>query len=85
MRLSRRSIGSLKAVIEDPSSRTRPVSSAVPRRFRGTQWRLDRVRFNVPWLRFTVLPGIDQQIVAGVAAAMILHTIPLLAALLAGP
>ena len=86
VRLSRRSIGSLKAVIEDPLVEDTAGVERGSAAFSWTQWRpWDRVRFNVPWLRFTVLPGIDQQIVAGVAAAMILHTMPLLAALLAGP
>src|SRR5688572_29193780 len=86
VRLSERSLGSLKAVIEDPLVEDTAGVERGPALFSWAQWTpWDRVRFKVPWLRFTVLPGLDQQILAGAAAAMILHAMPLLAALLAGP
>jgi hypothetical protein len=86
VRLSSRSIDSLKAVIEDPLIEDTAGVERGRASFSWAQWKpWDRVRFRVPWLRFTVLPGIDQQIVAGAAAAMLLHAMPLLVALLAGP
>jgi hypothetical protein len=86
VRLSARSIGSLKAVIEDPLVEDTAGVERGRAAFSWTQWPpWDRLRFRLPWLRFTLLPGIDQQIVAGAAAATILHAMPLLAALLAGP
>jgi hypothetical protein len=86
VRLSARSIDSLKAVIEDPLIEDTAGVERGRAAFSWSQWRpWDRVRFRVPWLRFTLLPGIDQQIVAGAAAAILLHAMPLLAALLAGP
>jgi hypothetical protein len=86
VRLSARSIGSLKAVIEDPLIEDTAGVERGPAALSWAQWPpWDRLRFRFPWLRFTILPGIDQQIVAGAAAAIILHAMPLLAALLAGP
>jgi hypothetical protein len=86
VRLSARSIGSLKSVIDDPLVEDTAGVERGPAAFSWSQWKpWDRARFHVPWLRFTVLPGLDQQILAGAAAAMILHAMPLLAALLAGP
>ena len=86
VRLSARSIDALKSVIEDPLVEDTAGVERGPAVFSWSQWKpWDRLRFKVPWLRFTVLPGLDQQILAGAAAAMILHAMPLLAALLAGP
>ena len=86
VRLSARSIDSLKAVIEDPLIEDTAGVERGRAAFSWSQWPpWDRVRFRVPWLRFTVLPGLDQQIVAGAAAAILLHAMPLLVALLAGP
>lgn len=86
VRMSAQSIGSLKAVIEDPLIEDTAGVERGRAAFSWAQWPpWDRVRFRFPWLRFTLLPGIDQQIVAGAAAAIILHAMPLLAALLAGP
>ena len=86
VRLSPRAVGSLKSVIEDPLVEDTAGVERGPAAFSWAQWKpWDRVRFRVPWLRFTLLPGLDEQILAGAAAAMILHAMPLLAALLAGP
>ncbi len=86
VRLSARSVDSLKSMIEDPLIEDTAGVERGPAVFSWSQWTpWDRLRFKVPWLRFTVLPGLDQQILAGAAAAMILHAMPLLAALLAGP
>ena len=86
VRLSSRSIDSLQAVIEDPLIEDTAGVERGRAAFSWAQWKpWDRVRFRVPWLRFTLLPGIDQQIVAGAAAAMLLHAMPLVVALLAGP
>lgn len=86
VRLSERSLESLGSLIDDP----RVDDTAGVERGSGSlswaQWPLwDRVRFRVAALRLTVLPGIDQQIVAGAAAAILLYAMPLVAALLAGP
>jgi hypothetical protein len=86
VRLSARSIDSLKTVIEDPLIEDTAGVERGRAAFSWSQWPpWDRVRFRVPWLRFTLLPGIDEQIVAGAAAAVLLHAMPLVAALLAGP
>jgi hypothetical protein len=86
VRLSARSIASLDEMIEDPLIEDTAGVERGRAEFSWGQWPpWDRLRFRLPWLRFTLLPGIDQQIVAGAAAAIILHAIPLLAALLAGP
>jgi hypothetical protein len=84
--LSPRSIDSLKSLIEDPLIEDTAGVERGRAAFSWTQWPVwDRLRFHVGWFRFSLLPGIDQQIAAGAAAAMIVHAMPLLAALLAGP
>jgi hypothetical protein len=86
VRLSARSLDSLKSVIEDPLIEDTAGVERGRAAFSWSQWPpWDRVRFRAPWLRFTLLPGIDEQIVAGAAAAIVLHAMPLLVALLAGP
>ncbi len=86
VRLSERSLDSLRALIEDPRIDDTAGVERGPGDFSWAQWPLwERVRFRFDALRFTLLPGIDQQIVAGVAAALQLYVMPLLAALLAGP
>jgi hypothetical protein len=86
VRLSDHSMGSLRALIEDPFIEDTAGIERGPAAFSWTQWPIwDRVRFRVAPLRFSVLPGLDQQIAAGAVAAIILHALPLAAALLAGP
>jgi hypothetical protein len=86
VRLSEQSLGSLRALIDDNRIDDTAGVERGSGSFTWSQWApWDRVRFQVAALRFTLLPGIDQQIVAGVTAAMIVQAIPLFAALLAGP
>jgi hypothetical protein len=86
VRLSSQSIDALHALIEDPLIEDTAGVERGRGGFSWTQWPAwDRLRFRFKWLRFSFLPSIDQQIAAGAAAAMIVHAMPLLAALLAGP
>jgi hypothetical protein len=86
VRLSSQSIDALPALIEDPVIEDTAGVERGRGAFSWTQWPVwDRLRFRFEWLRFSLLPSIDQQIAAGAAAAMIVHAMPLLAALLAGP
>jgi len=86
VKLSDQSLGSLRVLIEDPRVEDTAGVERGPGLFTWSQWPLwDRIRFRVAPLRFTLLPGIDQQIFAGMAAAMIVQAMPLIAALLAGP
>src|SRR6185503_11532556 len=86
VRLSARSLNSLRALIADPLIEDTAGVERGPASFSWTQWPVwERVRFRVPFLRFTLLPAIDRPIAAGAAAAILLYAIPLLAALLAVP
>ena len=86
VRLSEQSLGLLRALIDDPRIDDTAGVERGPGSFTWAQWApWDRLRFRFGALRFTLLPGIDQQIVAGAAAAMIVQAMPLIAALLAGP
>lgn len=86
VRLSQRSLGSLRALIDDQRIDDTAGVERGAGSFTWSQWApWDRVRFRFATLRFTLLPGIDQQVVAGVAASMIVQVLPLIAALLAGP
>ena len=86
VRLSARSLDSLRALIDDPVVDDTADVERGAARFSWVEWPVwDRLRFRFAVLRFTLLPGIDQQLAAGAAAAMILQAMPLIAALLAGP
>ena len=86
VRLSPQSIDALRALLDDPLIEDTAGVERGRGAFSWTQWPAwDRLRFRFDWLRFSLLPGIDQQIAAGAAAAMIMYVMPLLAALLAGP
>jgi hypothetical protein len=86
VRLSARSFNSLRSLIADPLVEDTAGVERGPASFSWTQWPVwERVRFRVPFLRFTLLPAIDRPIAAGAAAAILLYAIPLVAALLAGP
>lgn len=86
VRLSERALVSLRELIDDPLIDDTAGVERGRAAFSWTQWPVwDRLRFRLAWLRFSVLPGIDEQIAAGAAAAMLLHAMPLIAALLAGP
>jgi hypothetical protein len=86
LRLSAHSLDSLRALIDDPVIEDTAGVERSRAAFSWSQWPLwYRLRFRVAPLQFSMLPGIDQQLAAGAAAAMILHAVPLLAALLAGP
>lgn len=86
VRLSGQSLSSLRALIEDPRIDDTAGIERGSGSFTWAQWApWDRLRFRVAALRFTLLPGIDRQIVAGAAAALMVQAMPLIAVLLAGP
>ena len=86
VRLSERSLGLLRALIDDPQIEDTGRMERGSASFTRAQWpMLDRARFNVPALRTKLLPGIDGSFEAGMAAAMMAYAMPLLALLLLIP
>ena len=86
VRLSERSLGMLRALVDDPQIDDTGRMERGSGRFTLAQWSLlDRALFHVPVLRLKLLPGIDDSFEAGVAAAMMAHAMPLLALLLLIP
>jgi hypothetical protein len=86
VRLSARSLDSLRAIIDDPRVEDTADVERGAARFSWSEWPVwKRLPFRFGWLRWTLLPGIDQPLAAGAAAAMILYAIPLLAAVFAIP
>ena len=83
VRLSARSLDLLRALVDDPqiedTSRLERGSATFSREY----WPLvDRALFKYPWLRVRLLPGIDRPYDAALAAALLMHAVPLLATLL---
>jgi hypothetical protein len=86
VRLSERSLGLLRALVDDPQIEDTSRMERGSASFTRGQWPLlNRALFNVPVLRTKLLPGIDGSFEAGMAAAMMAHAIPLVALLLLVP
>ena len=86
VRLSERSLGMLRALVDDPQIEDTGRMERGSGSFTRAQWPLlDRALFQVPALRLKLLAGIDGSFEAGMAAAMMAHAMPLLALLLLIP
>src|SRR5687767_6588708 len=86
VRLSERSLGLLRALVDDPQIEDTGRMERGSGSFTRAQWPLlDRALFHVSVLRLKLLPGIDGSFEAGMAAAMMAHAMPLLALLLLIP
>ena len=83
VRLSERSLDQLRAVIDDPQVADTSRIDRASGTFSRAQWPLlNRALFKTWLLRVKLLPGIDRPFEAGLAAAVIVQAIPLLAVLL---
>jgi hypothetical protein len=83
VRLSARSLGMLRALIDDPQIEDTSRVDRARGTFSRDYWPLiDRALFRYPLLRLKLLPGIDLPADAGMAAALMMHAIPLLVLLL---
>lgn len=86
VRLSQRSLDSLRALIDDPIVEDTAGVERGSARFTWTQWRVwNRLRFHVAPLRFTVLGGVDPPLAAGVTAALLVQWVPATCAVLLLP
>jgi hypothetical protein len=83
VRLSERSLDQLHALVDDPQVADTSRMDRASATFSRAQWPLlDRALFKVSLLRVKLFPGIDRSFEAGMAAAVIMHALPLLAVLL---